>query len=623
MLDLVTQAPYLAGPASFGVRASRGAYEAPEHVRLISDAFRRTALTPAGRLMVIAPPRHSKSTTISHYGAAWYLTLFPQNRIVFGTHTAGFAGKWGGRVRRTIEAEGAVTGARTAHRRKEQDWMTSLGGGMRSVGARKGSGATGEGGDLIIVDDTVASQQEALSETVQQATWEWWQADITTRKQTPNTSIVVIGTRWSERDLMGRLLQAYDDGPNSEGYEPWEVLYLPAIYDGRDWTGDRDFDDLLGRDVGQALWPGRWTIDFLRDEERKKAYWFPALFQGRPQPLEGGLLKQTWWNYWRADLRAYDDTPENVEADTALSNVVVGTGPTATVKRPIVLPRIVLVYGSVDTNALADMKQIKLGRQRSDVAVHLWGLGIDGNHYLLDREYGMFDIAETAAAVHRIRARLAPSEPLAQLLGIYDLVCACSWLIEEKANGPAVMEQLRRKDVKVIGITPTEGKVSRVVGAGATEQQRHGRATAFADDLKAGRLFLPHPAMAIEVKPADPKHKAETYEYTWAIDLRQNLAKFPRGGTDDTDAASQAWAKLAVATWKTERKEKRDQEDIESELRKYAGLKKGAALPTSTVELRALRDKQLIDAIERRNLRQYEPKNQRGVARRGPRRRRF
>lgn len=605
MLDLLTAAPYMAGPCSFAVHATRGAYQAVAHARIIGDAFRRWALTPGSRGIVIAPPRHGKSTTCSWWGPAWYLTLKPQNRVIFGTHTAGFAGKWGGRVRQTVMAHGQLTGARPGIRNMAQDWMTSLGGGMRSVGAVDGAGATGEGAHLIVLDDTVANQQQALSEVVQQSTWEWWQADISTRKESPDTSIILIGTRWSERDLLGRLLQAYEDGPGSEGYQPWEILYLPAIYDGRDWTGERDMEDVLGRDVGEALWPEKWGIEFLREEERTKSFWFPALFMGRPQPLEGGILKQTWWNYWRPEGADFED----------LGKVTVGTGPKAVVREPLVLPKLVLAYGTVDTNALADMKDIKAGRQRSSVSVCLVALGEDGWQYILDREFGMFDIAGTAAAVHKIADRWGPGEPIAALIGL-DALGPISWLIEEKANGPAVMAQLRRKGVVCIGVTPTEGKVARVVGAGATDQQRYGRATALADDLKAGRMFLPHPSLALELD-GSPVY------WSWALDLRQNLAKFPRSGTDDTDAISQAWAKLATATWTSERKEKREAAQVEDGLRRYAGLKKGQPLPTSTTELKAMRERQLVEAIERRNLRQYEPKNRRGIARRGPRRRRF
>lgn len=249
--------------------------------------------------MVITGPRHGKTTTCSLYGISWYLTHFPERSVIFGSHTSHFAGTWGQKVRDLISAFGSVNGARIGARRARQDWTTAQGGGMRSIGARKGSGATGLGGHLLVMDDSVASQQDALSKTVQDGTWNWWQADFSSR-QTPDmrSSIVVIGTRWSERDLMGRLIAAYEEGPEAEGYEPWKILYLPAINDGLDWTGNRPYVDPMGRKIGQALW-ARWNESWLANEERRKPWWFAALFMGRPQPLEGGLLKQAWWNYWQ------------------------------------------------------------------------------------------------------------------------------------------------------------------------------------------------------------------------------------------------------------------------------------------------------------------------------------
>ena len=583
LLELALKAPWLSGPCAYGVHANPTGYQAPAHVRLISDAFRRCAMTRAGRLMVIAPPRHGKSTTCSHYGPAWYLGVHPQRRVIFGSHTAHFAGTWGEKVRKSVDEHGAISGARLGDRRAMQDWITTLGGGMRSVGARKGAGATGLGAHLIVMDDSVASQQDALSETVQQGTWEWWQADFSTRKESPDTSIVVIGTRWSERDLLGRLLAAREEGPRAEGYEPWEILYLPAIYDGLDWTGERPHVDPLGRDIGEALWPERWPVEYLKAEEKRKPWWYAALFQGRPQPLEGGLLKQTWWNYWRPAGDEYDD----------LGPVIIGD----VTKEAVVLPAVAQATISVDANFLADVADIAKGRERSDVAVHAWALGVDGTQAVLDRELGMFDIDGTAQTVIAMRDRHKSGEAVAQVLGL-DLPPMPA-LVEAKANGPAVMAKLRHKGITCIPATPTESKLARVIGRGDTDLQKYGRASSFADDAKAGKIFLPHPGLVIGGR-----------SYAWVLDLRHNFAKFPRSGTDDTDAASQAWAKLAVVAWSAESLAASQELQAEAKTRRLAGLPKAAKLPETTADYVSARKASIIDALTAKAMRRVGQANE-------------
>src|SRR5690606_7886659 len=91
-----------------------------------------------------------------------------------------------------------------------------------------GGGITGFGGDLILIDDPVKSSEEAESPTYRERAWEWYQGTLRTRLE-PGGAIVVIGTRWHEDDLIGRLLASDED---------WTLLHLPAI-----------------DDEGRELWP--------------------------------------------------------------------------------------------------------------------------------------------------------------------------------------------------------------------------------------------------------------------------------------------------------------------------------------------------------------------------------
>ena len=104
----------------------------------------------------------------------------------------------------------------------ESEWETAVGGGLRAVGV--GSGVTGFGANLIVIDDPVKSRAEAESQKMREKVWHWFNDDIYTRLE-PNGSIVLIQTRWHEDDLAGRLLRE----PVPEGGEKWEVVNLPAL----------------------------------------------------------------------------------------------------------------------------------------------------------------------------------------------------------------------------------------------------------------------------------------------------------------------------------------------------------------------------------------------------------
>jgi predicted phage terminase large subunit-like protein len=144
-----------------------------------------------------------------------------------------------------------------------------------------GSGVTGRGANLIIIDDPVKSREEAESEAYRRRVWNWYRDDMYTRLE-PNGAIILIQTRWHEADLAGRLL---DEA--KQGGEAWEVVNLPAL---------ADPDDPLGRLPGAALCPERFDVPALeRIRGVLGTYSFEALYQQRPRPAEGALFKRQWF----------------------------------------------------------------------------------------------------------------------------------------------------------------------------------------------------------------------------------------------------------------------------------------------------------------------------------------
>ncbi len=241
--------------------------------RYIQAQLDRLTRGEINKLMINCPPRHGKSEKVTIRYPIWRLQRDPTMRVVIGAYNQVLADKFSRKARRIAEGVIELSKERTA----VSDWETARGGGMRAVGV--GGGITGQGGNLIIIDDPVKNREEANSETYRERCWDWYTDDLYTRLE-PGGQLVVIQTRWHEDDLAGRIL-ASDDAPN------WTVINLPALaLDG----------DELGRAPGEALCPERYDVEALEGiRSVLGSYSFQALYQGSPTPEEGARFRRSWF----------------------------------------------------------------------------------------------------------------------------------------------------------------------------------------------------------------------------------------------------------------------------------------------------------------------------------------
>jgi predicted phage terminase large subunit-like protein len=147
-----------------------------------------------------------------------------------------------------------------------------------------GGTLTGRGADLVIIDDAHSEQEAKMAAhdpSVYDSTYEWYTSGPRQRLQ-PGGAIIMIATRWSERDLIGRVIQdAIERGKPDE----WRVIEFPAILPS-----------------GKPLWPEYWPLDLLDDlkAELPPSKW-NAQYQQKPTGEEGALIKREWWNVWEQD----------------------------------------------------------------------------------------------------------------------------------------------------------------------------------------------------------------------------------------------------------------------------------------------------------------------------------
>ena len=261
------------------VRAMWPDFISGKHHEIIADKLERVARGELKRLIVNMPPRHTKSEFASYLFPAWMIGKKPDMKIIQATHTTELAVGFGRKIKNLLDREEyreVFADTQLAVDSKASGrWDTSRGGMYYAVGV--GSNLAGRGGDLIVIDDP-HSEQTAMSNNGFDDAWDWYTGGPRQRLQ-PGGAIVLVMTRWSEKDLTGQLIRAQGRDKDAD---QWEVVELPAIMPS-----------------GKSCWPQYWP---LTDLEAVKASipvskW-NAQYQQNPTGDETSILKREWWKVW-------------------------------------------------------------------------------------------------------------------------------------------------------------------------------------------------------------------------------------------------------------------------------------------------------------------------------------
>lgn len=396
------------------------------HIRVLCDALEQAwpkRETP--QLVINMPPRHGKSILVSVMWPVWLWTQDPSLRFLFASYAASLSLRDGGKCLQLIQSPlfqelfpewgGFPLRGRTASK-----ILTAASG--HRIATSVGGATTGEGGDIIVMDDLL-NALEAFSDVERNKANLWMDQALSTRVNDPNRfARVMVCQRLHEDDPAGHVLR--------EG--GWRLLCLRARRERDDFPYDP-------RKPGELLWPERFGPDQLASLELKLgSYGVAGQLQQRPAPLEGGLLNRTWFKHWKA------------------------------------LPTPHRVVISVDA-------AFKDGPNSSYVVVQVW-ITNGADRYLVHQVREHMDIVKTIDTIRSVYAWAT---------GKFRMVSAT--LIEDKANGPAVISMLRRKLPGIVPIEPAGSKESR--------------AAAISPQLEAGNIHVPADAPWVE----DFLHECETF----------------------------------------------------------------------------------------------------------------
>jgi predicted phage terminase large subunit-like protein len=252
---------------------------AGRHHKVIAEKLERVARGELKRVIINMAPRHTKSEFASFLFPAWFMGRDPKKKIIQATHTTELAVNFGRKTKNLIESDEyreIFPDVRLAADSKASGrWDTNSGGMYYAVGV--GSNLAGRGADLLIIDDP-HSEQTAMSANGFDDAYEWYTGGPRQRLQ-PGASIVLVQTRWSEKDLTGQLVKRMASDPLAD---QWEVIELPAI-----------FED------GTPCWPEFWSLEDLISVKADipPSKW-NAQYQQNPTGEEAAIIKREWWRVW-------------------------------------------------------------------------------------------------------------------------------------------------------------------------------------------------------------------------------------------------------------------------------------------------------------------------------------
>ena len=303
--------------AMFRVR-SGGEWKDNWHQRIVCDALERVVLGDLTRLIINIPPRSGKTDMAVVNWIAWCMGTFPDAEFIHASYAKRLA------TTNTYKTRALMTSPEFREvfpwsrlmddSAAKDEFRTPQGGIVYATGADGtitgyGAGKMRDGfGGAIVVDDPHKAG-EALSDVQRANVKDWFEMTMESRKNTPDTPIVVIMQRLHEEDLSGWLL----DGGNGED---WHHVKVPA----------RD-------EAGASFWPDQFPPDMLDRLERASPYTFAGQYMQDPVPRGGAMFKRDWFEVVPAApagcrwVRGWDLAATATDDAAFTAGALIGKGP--------------------------------------------------------------------------------------------------------------------------------------------------------------------------------------------------------------------------------------------------------------------------------------------------------
>lgn len=418
------------------------------HIDAICQHLEACTYSIVRNLIVNIAPRHMKSLLVAVFWPCWVWTFMPHKQWLFFSYAASLSTRDSLKRRRVISSDwyqqryGDVFSFSKDQRRK--NWFDNNKGGHMIASGLSGVGLSAD----FAVGDDLLDGRKAYSPAYRLAANQFWSQTVATRANNPKEAVrVLINQRLHFDDVTGFVMEQ-----EKEGGAVYDKLILPTEFvpaqrssTSIGWTDPR-------QNEGDLIWPERFPAD---EVERLKISLGSSMassqLQQRPSAIEGTIINRLWLRTWSP-------------VGTSYKPMITAIGQKPFEHYNAYLP------DKFDEVMISWDCSFKDSAASDYVAGGVWGR-VGANYYLLDNVRRKMDFVATLGEIERLATKWPQ---------------AVRKLIEEKANGAAVIQTLRSKVNGLIPINPTSSKSSRL----------HAVAPLF----EAGNVYVPHPSYASWVK---------------------------------------------------------------------------------------------------------------------------
>ena len=451
---------------AFSLIEKKEPYVHGRHIEAICEHLFAVSAGEIQRLIINIPPRHMKSLLVAVLWPAWVWTWDPSFRWLFASYGQNLSDRDSRKMRRLIQTDwyrerfGHVFQLLPGEKRARSYQNNQQG---YRLATSVGGMATGEGGDAVVVDDP-HKVTDARSDTKRQAALDWWDEEMSTRVNNLNTGVfVVVMQRLHTQDLTGHLEAAGVGQDRSSGYEklmiPEKYELQTAVTTSIGWSDWRTEEDEL-------IWPERFPLDAIDKQNASLgSRQIAGQKQQRPVKAGGNIIESSWWQY-------FDAWPKDLE----------------------------WMFQSWDLG-FSNPSRVKKVDDLSFVVGSVWGVR-GARRYVLDVVRRRMGFVETLRSIKALTRRWPD----------------CSALyIEEKANGPAIIDVLK-----------AEGEIPGIIGSNLDAWgSKEARLEAVSPLVEAGDVWIPRPGSDIGGD--------------WIGKFREEIESYPEYETDDqVDVFTQA-----------------------------------------------------------------------------------
>ena len=265
------------------------------HLDAIAEHLQAVIEGQIKRLLVNMPPRHGKSSYISTLIHPWSWLQNPSLRWLCASYALNLATRDNLKCRRIIKSKWwqeryghlfELTKDQDAKMKFENNFS-----GYRQAVSVGAAGTTGEGGDILVIDDPHPIEQKR-SDIKREAVLDWFLNTWMSRLNDEKTgAMIAVGQRVHSQDVSGLIIEGAAGGE-------WVHLNLPAEYEtanpcrtyfpqsGKTWQDPR-------KEEGELLWEEKFPRPVI--EQKKRIHGplgFAAIYQQRPVPAGGAIYKE-------------------------------------------------------------------------------------------------------------------------------------------------------------------------------------------------------------------------------------------------------------------------------------------------------------------------------------------